>query len=322
VIRLKDIVEGWNRFFFEPISPLPMALFRAATGLLALINQALLFPDVMAWFSERGTLRFETARHVSGGMGFNLFRWLPHSDAMVWGIYWLSCIFAILLMIGLFSRASALCLFALLVTLHHRNPVVLNSGDTLLRISTFYLIFSQAGTAFSIDRLIALARGKASGPPKWSAPWAMRLIQVQLSFVYFYAFVWKIMGQMWLQGTAVYYTARLPEFWRFPVPYVFEHMWTIKLWSWSTLVIEFSLGTLVWIKELRYWVLLGGILLHCGIDYSMNIPLFGFIIVSMYLTFVEPEDLDRFFGRARSLLNRPVKEKITAAVLYYAQCSF
>ena len=35
---------------------------------------------------------------------------------------------------------------------------------------------------------------------------------------------------------------------------------------------------LVWVRELRYWVLLGGVLLHVGIDYTMNIPLFGFIM--------------------------------------------
>jgi predicted DCC family thiol-disulfide oxidoreductase YuxK len=99
-------------------------------------------------------------------------------------------------------------------------------------------------------------------------------------------------------------------------------MWTIKLWTWSTLLIEFSLGTLVWIKEFRYWVLLGGLLLHCGIDYSMNIPLFGFIMVSMYITFIEPEDLHRFFNRARSLLNRGKAEGAPIPVFYDAKCSF
>ena len=99
-----------------------------------------------------------------------------------------------------------------------------------------------------------------------------------------------------MSGTAIYFTSRLIEFWRFPVPYVFEHMWTINLWSWSTLLIEFALGTLVWIKELRYPVLIAGVLLHIGIDYSMNIPLFGFIMTSAYVTFVQPADLERWLA--------------------------
>ena len=121
----------------------------------------------------------------------------------------------------------------------------------------------------------------------------MRLIQVQLAFLYLYAFVWKAMGNMWLQGTAVYYTSRLVEYWRFPVPYVFEHMWSIHLWTWGTLGIELALGTLVWVKEFKYWVLLAGVLLHLCVGYSMNIPLFGLVMISAYVTFVEPADLER-----------------------------
>jgi hypothetical protein len=181
--------------------------------------------------------------------------------------------------------------------------MILNSGDTFLRIGTFWIIFSQAGKMLSIDE--RLRRKRHSEPaPLLCAPWAMRMIQVQLAFVYLYAFVWKVTGTMWMSGTAVYYTSRLIEFWRFPVPYVFEHMWTMKLWSWSTLLVEFALGTLVWIKELRYTVLLAGILLHIGIDYSMNIPLFGFIMTSAYVTFVEPEDLERWMSRVELRFRR------------------
>jgi predicted DCC family thiol-disulfide oxidoreductase YuxK len=184
------------------------------------------------------------------------------------------------------------------------------------------MMFSQAGAALSLDRLLRIARGKESGPPTPRAPWAMRLIQIQLAFVYIFAFVWKAMGTMWLSGTAVYYTSRLAEFWRFPVPYIFEHVWTIKIWSWMTLLIELALGTLVWIKELRYWVLLAGVMLHLGIDYSMNIPLFGFIMMSAYVTFIEPADLERAFAWVRTRFNSVSGFKEPIPVLYDGKCSF
>jgi len=307
VISLKNIIAGWNRFFFEPQSPLPVAVYRILLGLVILMNHALLWPDVNDWFSDRGALPFATARKVVGGGGFNLFNWLPHSDASVWMVFLISCLAALTMTLGLLTRASTVVLFLTLLTLQHRNPVILNSGDTFMRIATFFMMFSQAGAALSLDRLIRIARGKESGPPEPRAPWAMRLIQIQLTFVYFYAFIWKSMGTMWLSGTAVYYTSRLAEFWRFPVPYVFEHIWTIKIWSWATLLVELALGTLIWIKELRYWVLLAGVLLHLGIDYSMNIPLFGFIMMGAYVTFVEPEDLQRAFAWIRRRWNRSTR---------------
>lgn len=322
MIRLKDIIQGWNRFFFEPQSPLPIAIYRILLGLVVLKNFALLLPDVDEWFADRGILSFATAHKVVGGTGFNLFHWLPHSDAMVWAFFVVSVISAVMMTIGLFTRTSTIVLYLTFITLHHRNPIILNSGDTFLRIALFFMMFTQAGAALSIDRLIRIARGKESGPPLPRAPWAMRLIQFQLAFLYIYAFVWKAMGTMWLSGTAVYYTARLSEFWRFPVPYVFEHVWTIKIWTWATLLVELALGTLVWIKELRYWVLLTGVLLHLGIDYSMNIPLFGFIMMTAYVTFVEPDDLKRALGWMRAKWNSATRFGKPVPVLYDGKCSF
>lgn len=322
MISLRDLGQGWNRFFFAEEKPLAIAVFRIVFGLVLLANQLLLLPHVPDWYGVRGVVSFDVAEKLPGGAGLNLFAWLPQHDATVWALYWGSCVLAVLLIIGLATRTSAALLFLTLVSLHHRNVLILNGGDTFLRLALFFLIFSGAGRAFSLDRLLRIARGRESGAPPLLAPWATRLIQLQLAFLYFYAFVWKATGGMWLAGTAVYYTSRLVEFWRFPLPYIFEHMWTIQLWSWATLLIEFALGTLVWIKELRYWVLLAGVLLHAGIDYAMNIPLFGFIMISAYVTFVPPGDLERFFERLRRGWLRLFGPREMLPLFYDGQCSF
>lgn len=297
MIALATLRDGWNRFFFEPQSPLPIAVYRCLLGFVVLVNHALVAGDVLDWFGPRGVLSPGAAVKLAGGAGLNLLRVMPETDASVWLVFGLSCVCALTLMIGLFTRFSAAVLFVTLVTLNHRNVLILMSGDSFLRIATFFMVFSQAGATLSVDRWLRVRRGLANGPPALHAPWAMRLIQIQLSFLYFYAFVWKAMGTMWLDGTALYYTARLQEFWRFPVPYALEHMWTIKLSSWLTLLVEFAMGPLVWIRELRYPVLIAAALLHAGIEYSMNIPLFGLTMVSAYVTFIEPQHLARLLAR-------------------------
>ena len=322
MISISGIKGAWNRFFFEPESPLPVAIYRCLTGLIMLANNLLVYPDLFNFYGQRGIVTPSTAVNLSGGTGLNLFQFLPKSDGSLIFIFALSSLAAFTLAIGLWSRISALVVFLTFVSIDHRNPILLNSGDSFLRIGLFFLIFSNAGDAFSVDRLIRLARGKEFGPLPMKAQWAMRLIQLQLAFVYLYAFAWKAMGPMWLAGTAVYYTARLQEFWRFPVPYIFEHMWTIKLWAWSTLVIEFSLGVLIWVKELRYVVLLGGVLLHAGIDYSMNIPLFGFIMVSAYITFVDARDLHLGWERVVNGFKARSGKLAPVPVFYDGKCSF
>jgi len=77
------------------------------------------------------------------------------------------------------------------------------------------------------------------------------------------------------------------------VPVLFDHLWILNLLTWGTLAIEFSLWTLIWIKELRYYVLICGVALHLGIEWAMNVPLFGLLMIACYTNFVEAADLKR-----------------------------
>jgi hypothetical protein len=192
------------------------------------------------------------------------------------------------LLLGFFSRTSAWIGFFTLSSLHYYNPLILNSGDTVLRLVLFYLGFSQAGKAYSLDRYFKVRRGIAPVVPRLELPWAQRLIQLQVSFLYFSTSFYKLDGKAWAYGEATYYTSRLWDFERFPVPYVFDHLWTIRLTTWSSLFIEFALGTLIWFKPLRVPLILAGILLHLGIEFSMNIPLFEWIMMVLLLVMLEP----------------------------------
>ena len=292
MISIRQIIAAWNRFFYEPISPLDIAAYRILFGILLLVNELLILPDFTLWYGEGGSLSRIVARDLPGGAGMNLLSALPAGDASAWAFFALMLLAIVTLTLGLFTRTSAAVVFVCLVSFNHRNVLPLNGGDTFFRIATFFLIFSHAGDCLSLDRSLRRSRG----PIKPAAPWAQRMIQIQLSLVYITTFLWKVRGSMWLDGTAIYYTSRLQDFWRFPVPYLFEHMWTIKLWTWGTLVVEFALGFLIWIREFRYPVLLAGILLHLGIDYSINIPLFAPIMITAYITFVEPAHIGRFLA--------------------------
>ena len=321
-MNLKTLLAGWNRFFFEPVSPVPLGLFRIAFGLLLLAQGLVLAPDYLVWYGDHGVLSRAVAPRIPGGLGYTLMQHLPPGDAGPIAFFAAYMASALLLTLGLFTRVNCILVFLATVSFHHRDALLLNAGDYFMRLSSFFLIFSPAGAAFSADRLIRLARGRERGKPAPREPWAMRLIQIQLALVYWNTFLWKIRGDTWLNGTSLYYTARLPEFWRFPVPYVFEHMWTIKLATWGTLLVEFALAVLIWIREFRYWVMLAGVMLHLGIDYSMNIPFFGLIMMSGYIVFLEEDRLNLFFAWLRQKMNRPLQPALPIPVIYDGKCSF
>ena len=302
-MRLRTISTAWNEFWFAPCSPTPIALYRILLGLLAFSYNCLLAPDLLMWFSDRGLVSVKTAWEMYPSQ-IDLFAPLPLGDGFMVAFFALFTIACLTLTLGLFTRVSAVVVWLGIISIRHRNPLLVTSGNIFLGIAAFYLIFSHAGDALSLDRLRRIRKGTESGPPPLKPPWAQRLIQVQLATLYFWTFYWKAQGPPWVDGTAVYYVTRLEEFWRFRIPYLFQHLWTIKVLTWSTLAIEFSLGTLVWIRQARYIVLAAGILFHLGLDLTLNIPYFQWVMIITYATFIEPEHLEPILDRIRTLFIR------------------
>jgi hypothetical protein len=287
MIRPRGVARLWNRFFFEPISTVPIALYRIVFGLTVLADGLLMTRDLTEFFGTRGMLSPESAALVTPGLRVNLVRVLPAGDTWLYLFFAAYLVSAVCLTLGFRTRTAAVAVWLGLVSLHHRNRLILNSGDTLLRIAAFWLMFAPAGRALSLDSWTH------RGPAPKAAPWAQRMIQLQISVLYATTVWLKLSGPDWIDGTALYWVSRLPEFARFPVPYVFDHMWTIRALTWGTLAVELGLASLVWVKRLRPWVLLAGVALHLGIDWSMALALMQWVMIGSYTVFLEEEQVRR-----------------------------
>ena len=301
-MRLKSLLDGWNSFFFAPQSPLPIALFRILYGLLVIITLLLLRPDWLTWYGPHAWVSLSTMHTLEPGPRLNLFTIIPQNDAWIEALFWVFLASAALLTAGLFTRFNSLLVFLCLTSIQQRNLYITSGGDTFLRLAGFFLIFAPAGAALSVDRLIRIRRGKEGASILPRSPWAQRMIQFELALLYFSSFCWKVQGAPWIQGTALYYVYHLDEFHRFPLPSLFLRPTMLKLGTWLALALEFSLGVLIWIKELRYFILALGVLFHLWLEYSLNIPMFEWDVLAAYVLFIEPDDMTRAWNWMRGHL--------------------
>lgn len=289
---IDSMLKFWNQLWFEQVSPAPVCLFRILFGLLVLISNILWEPELLNYFGPNGLVSVSTVEQFEQGPRFSLLFLQPNSESFVVAIYAILLLSSFTVMIGFCTRPSLIILFVCLISFHHRNVAILHSGDTLLRLFAFLLIFSSAGKMFSFDnRTTSLS-------DQWkikSDCWPQRLLQLQLAAVYCATFLAKTAGQTWWDGTAVYYTSRLEAFQRFPMPFVFDHLWTCQCLTYTTLLVELALFTLVWFKKTRYIALCAGVLMHLGIDWTMNIPLFEYTMIIGFINFVEASDIKKFF---------------------------
>jgi hypothetical protein len=280
------LAERWNRFWFEPEETSTLAVVRIAFGLVAMAWTATMVADAHVFFAPDGLLpRADYAGRPAGSWGLFDFVEGPAAVSLVMTALFIA---AACLTIGHWTRLAAVVVFLGILSLERRNPFVFNSGDSLLLVIAFCMMLAPSGTSLSLDRW-RRARSSFWEFPR-RAPWALRLMQVQLSVIYF-STVWaKLRGASWNDGTAVGYALGLDDLSRFrPPSFVLDSELVVNLLTYGTLAIEASLAILIWNRRLRPWVMAFGLALHVGIDLTLRVGFFSYAIFVLYAAFLVPE---------------------------------
>lgn len=281
---------GWERFWFTPEPTSTLALFRIAVGLLMLAWTLWLIPDLFAFYGDESVL--PTAPHYVDDGLWGLFQWVDSDAAILVGFFAMLAS-SVGVLVGFQTRLSAAILFFCLVSFERRNPFVLNSGDGLVRLLVIVMMVAPSGAALSVDRWRRHRERFWEFPLR--APWALRLLQIQVSVLYLSTVWQKVRGTTWNDGTAVSYAQRLGDLERFHVPdFISDSVLLANFQTFGTLAVELGIAVLVWTKW-RNWALLAGLFLHAGIDVTIRVGLFSYAVFISYIAFVPP-------GRAEQII--------------------
>lgn len=192
-----------------------LALFRIALGLVLFLDWANRALHFRAHYTSEGILPLSS--------------WLadPNISARLWSVFYLSDSpwFVALLFLLALAASGALTLgyrtwwsgwvsWVLLISLHHRNPMVLHLGDTYLLLLLFWGNFLPWGRLFSLDGRDELQRPEQ---PYVAVPGACYLLQVCL--LYWFTALLRT-GPPWqVDGSALYLAFQLesllkePAYW-------------------------------------------------------------------------------------------------------------
>lgn len=287
--------------WLKPVRAERLAAFRIAIAMIVLIDTAIsLLPDAADWFGVEGA--FSPAQFEAWRSEWMRWSVLPidASDGMIQALLLLLMLFAAMTALGLLTRVASIGMWILLVSFHTRNPHILNGGDTLLRVATFYLMLMPAGAAWSIDNLVRARVGwRVDG---WVMPWSLRLAQLQIMIVYFATGLEKLRGFEpifggadgapgtrlgdWLSGEAVHKAISHATLGRMGWLVEDWPWWIFAPLTWATLLFEvFFIALVVW-RRTRWYALAFGFALHFGIFLTMEVTHFSWTTLSYYLLFV------------------------------------
>jgi hypothetical protein len=275
---------GWNRFWFAPQDTSTLALFRIAFGLVAALWTLSLAPNLFAFFGPDGIM----PTYPWEGLGSWGLLAIWNNKLLVALVFVATLLASLALTVGLRTRFAAVVVYLGILAFERRNPFVGNSGDGLIGNLALFCALAPSGVALSVDRLRAAPGRFWEFPAR--APWALRLIQIQLSIVYLSAVWQKLQGELWRNGTAVSFALRITDVHRFATPDFLTHPVVLsEILTFGTLALEAALGILVWNRAVRPWVLGLGILMHIAIDLSILVGFFSFAMIVCYITFIPAE---------------------------------
>ena len=162
---------------------------------------------------------------------------------------------------------------------------------------TGILLFYAGIPAFNSGFLIALllAFYSIAASTQVQAPWRKMLTNVafyacvfQLVLCYLFSAIFKWQGEMWLDGTAVYYSLQLDRFssdWlRNSV--IATEMWVSALLTYVALLYQTFFPILVFWRKTKPYTLLLGVSMHLFIGFAMHLWDFALIMLISYILFI------------------------------------
>jgi len=187
-----------------------VAALRVALGLLLVGDYLGRARWLTAFYTDAGVLPRATLHTVSptvSGLSVHAL-WggvVPQTALFLAGVA-----SAVAFAAGYRSRTAAVVSWLLVVSLHARNPVVLNGGDSLLRRTLFWTVFLPTGARWSVDAAVGRARRWTDGD-RLAGPATAALV-VQPVVVYATNAVVKLRGDAWPTGRAIHTVFGLSRF--------------------------------------------------------------------------------------------------------------
>lgn len=275
-----------------------LAAMRICVGLLILTDLTIRAPDLGWFMSEWGVLDTAASRLHADEWRFSLY-WL--SSSFYWTCFLFVCaaLAAALLVFGIRTRFVTVVSFLLLASLHNRNPLLLQGGDNLLLLLTFWGMMLPWGARWSIDAVMSERRALADRLVGFPAA----AILLQVVSVYFFSAFLKNGSEWTVDGTAIYYALHHDQYVNLLGPYWRDwHGLTVPLthyvW-WLELLGPLLALSPLWNTAGRSIAAFCLITLELGFLSSLNVGLFPFISITSLLILLPGPVWDALERRAR-----------------------
>ena len=253
---VRTAARAWNSFWYTPADPILLGVIRIMTGLMLVYTHAVWGLALDDFFGQDAWISRDLA-NVTLKDQYAYSFWWSVPPQWIWPVYVAAMVILALFTIGLFTRIASLLALVVVISFVQRQPEALFGLDKINLVLTFYLAIGPSGAALSLDRFLQARRRRSTGPLpielSVGANFAVRLIQVHMCLIYFFAGISKFQGPAWWTGEAMWLAFGNLEYQSIDMTWLAWHPWAVEFLTHFTALWELSFCVLIWIRVLRPW---------------------------------------------------------------------
>lgn len=224
-------------------------------------------------------------------------------------IFHLGIIAALLFTLGYKTRLISIINFIFLYSLHQQNPIILDGGHNIMIITLIYLFFVKTNAYFSIDKFINSTKKKENLYVNIVHNFGVLSIIIQFCILYLNSALYKVMGEYWQNGTAIYYILQVDEF---NLPWLTDLIISsdilIVFITYSTILLQIAFPFMLLNKFTKYIALSLIVPLHLAIAFAMGLITFSLTMIIMDMILISDGDYKRVYAFLKRKF--PKKKKI------------
>lgn len=269
-----------------------LALLRIAYGFILLLDLAIRATDLRAHYTDMGVAPRSSVLELDAHPGYWSLHFLNGTWTFQALLFGFAAVAATCMLVGYRTRWATLISWAMLISLHSRNIMVLDGGDIYLRCVFFWCLFLPWGARWSVDSCRPGAEPEQDH--RYFGAGVLGYV-LQLSLIYWVAVALKT-GDPWrVDGSAVYYTLMVDQLTTPLAPLLLAQPAIMRFLTYATLGFELLGPFLYWLPgRFRMLGILSFMGMHLGFAAFMHLGVFGWVAVCSNLGLLPAEFWDRF----------------------------
>ena len=285
--------QAWGKALLEAFSvdTRSLAAFRIAIGALLLVDLTSRARDLSAHYTDAGVLPCAARTMIYDGDRAYWLSLHALNGGLTYqaGLFIVAALSAAAMMVGYRTRVATVISYVLLASLHSRNPLVLQGGDSLLRTMLFWSMFVPLSARASIDAVLQ--------PPAHSASRSLSSLGVlalvaQLLSMYVFTALFKAHPVWYRDYDAICYALQIDQLATPFGAFLANFLWVGRYLTFLTFWLELLgplLVVLPWRRHAnRVLAVILFIGLHVGSSLTMELGLFPWICTACWLLLIPP----------------------------------